>query len=112
MTALNTVVETNGYLKAADNAGVSADERTAIVNRLAANPAAGDVMPGCGGARKLRVAKHGGGKSGGYRLITYFGGATHPVFLLELFAKGTKLTLTMAERNALASLTRRLEDGR
>ena len=82
------------------------------MNRLAADPAAGDVMPGCGGARKLRVAKPGGGKGGGYRLITYFGGATHPVFLLELFAKGTKLTLTMAERNALAALTKLVEVGR
>lgn len=70
MTILNTVVETGAYLKAADRAGVSADERTEIVSLVASAPDAGAVMPGCGGARKLRVAKPGGGKSGGYRVIT------------------------------------------
>ena len=67
-------------------------------------------MPGCGGARKLRVAKPGKGKSGGYRVITYFGGEEVPVFLLTVFGKNEKANLTQAERNALAGLTKRLRD--
>ncbi len=44
---------------------------TALVSLLAANPVAGDEMPGTGGCRKLRVAGRGKGKSGGYRTIKF-----------------------------------------
>jgi hypothetical protein len=87
------------------------EKRSAIVDLIAANPEAGAIMPGCGGARKLRVRKRGGGKSGGYRVITYFAGDDLPVFLLTVFAKGQKDNLTKAERNALAGLTGTLKDG-
>jgi hypothetical protein len=99
---MQMVVETPAYLSAAKDAGVSEDERTAIVDMLAADPTAGEIMPGCGGARKMRVAGKGKGKSGGYRLITYFGGVDIPVFLITIFAKGEKVNLTKAERNMLA----------
>ena len=79
-----------------------------MVDMLAANPLAGDVMPGCGGARKVRVAKPGRGKSGGYRVITYFGGNDVPLFLLTVFGKNERASLSKAERNGLAVLTTRL----
>jgi len=87
---------------------MSAEEMAAVVDLIARDPQAGAVMPGCGGARKLRVARSGGGKSGGYRIITYFAGETVPVFLLTVFAKNEKANLTRQERNALAVLTGRL----
>ncbi|HST36708.1 MAG TPA: type II toxin-antitoxin system RelE/ParE family toxin [Allosphingosinicella sp.] len=107
---MHTVIETNAYLRAADDAGMDEEERSAVIDLIAANPEAGAIMPGCGGARKLRVRKPGTGKSGGYRVITYFGGADVPVFLLTVFGKGEKDNLTKAERNLLAVLTRTLKD--
>jgi hypothetical protein len=83
----------------------------AIVDRIAANPEAGDIMPGCSGARKLRVARTGGGKSGGYRVVTYFAGADFPVFLLTVFPKNVKTNLTQAEQHAFADACKRLTDG-
>ena len=102
---MHTVVETRAYLSAADDVGMTDDERAVIVTTLSANPQTGDVMPGCGGSRKLRVRKPGTGKSGGYRVITYYAGHTLPVFLLTVFDKTEKANLTKAERNALATLT-------
>lgn len=107
---MHTVLETIAYLKAADDAGMDEEERVAVVDLIAANPEAGAVMPGCGGARKLRVRKRGAGKSGGYRVISYYAGENVPVFLLTVFGKGEKDNLTRAERNALAGLTKRLRD--
>lgn len=107
---MHAVIETNAYLKAADEAGMSEEERANVVDITAVNPEAGAIMPGCGGARKLRVRKPGTGKSGGYRVITYFAGVDLPVFLLTVFGKGEKDTLTKAERNALAGLTKTLKD--
>jgi len=105
---MHTVIETRAFVAAAKDAGMDDDERTAIVVMIAEDPAAGEIMPGCGGARKLRGAKRGQGKSGGYRVITYFGGDTIPVFLLTVFGKNEKANLTKAERNALAGLTKTL----
>lgn len=107
---MQTVVETNAYVSAAEDAGMSDDEMQAVVNAVAANPQAGAVMPGCGGARKVRVAKPGSGKSGGYRVITYYGGDDMPVFLLTVFGKNEKASLSGAERNALAKLTKTLRN--
>ncbi|CAM4051769.1 Addiction module toxin RelE [Novosphingobium lubricantis] len=107
---MHTIIETAGYLSAASDAGMTDEERNTVVDVLAANPTAGDIMPGCGGARKLRVAKPGKGKSGGYRVITYFGGEDVPVFLLTVFGKNERANLTKAERNGLAVLTKRLAD--
>jgi len=66
---------------------------------LSGNPMLGDVMPGTGGARKFRVAGRGKGKSGGYRVISYFGGDDVPVFLLGVLSKGERANLTKAEQN-------------
>ena len=107
---VHTVVETVAYLSAAKDAGMSESERRGVVDLLAESPQAGDVMQGTGGCRKVRIAREGGGKSGGYRVITVFGGKDVPVFLLAVFGKGDKDNLTKAERNELAKLTTVLLD--
>jgi hypothetical protein len=68
------------------------------------------VRQGTGGARKVRFAGRGKGKSGGYRVITFYSGGDLPVFLLTVFAKGERANLSKAERNALAQLARVLAD--
>ena len=73
----------------------------AAVDQIAANPESGDVIPGSGGCRKVRVAKSGGGKSGGYRVITYFMGTEQPLFLLTVISKGKQANLTQAQKNEL-----------
>jgi hypothetical protein len=101
---MQTVVETEDYLRDAKSAGVTEKERATIVAWLAAHPDAGAEMPGTGGARKIRFAGKGKGKSGGYRVITFYTGASIPVFLLNLFAKNEKANLTPAERNELKTV--------
>ena len=53
---MQTVVETESYLRAAKDVGMSAEEMTAAVDLVAGNPEAGDVMQGTGGVRKARLA--------------------------------------------------------
>ena len=79
-------------------------------NGSIADPKAGDMMAGTGGVRKARLAGRGKGKSGGYRIVWYFGGEDLPVFLLTVFGQGEKATLTQGERNALRSLTATLRE--
>ena len=98
---MQTVIETADFIKDAKAAGLSEEDRKAIVDFMAENPMAGDEMAGTGGARKVRFAAKGKGKSGGVRIITFYSGEDIPVFLLNVFAKGDKVNLTKAERNAL-----------
>lgn len=98
---VHTVVETPEYLKASKAAGMTDVEREDVVDLLARQPDAGFVIPGSGGARKVRVARRGGGKSGGYRVITYYAYADRPVFLLTVISKGQQANLTKAQTNAL-----------
>ena len=107
---MQTVIETESYLRAAKDAGMSADEMAAAVDLVATDPEAGDVMQGTGGVRKARLAGRGKGKSGGYRIVHYYGGGDIPVFLLTVFGKGEKANLSQGERNALRQLTATLKE--
>lgn len=98
---MRTVVETPDYLSDARVAGLVEADRARIVLLVSQDPTAGDPIVGTGGARKIRVAGRGKGKSGGYRVITFFGGEDIPVFLLAVFSKGDKVNLSKAERNDL-----------
>ena len=105
---MHTVVETPAYLAAAAQAGITEEERSAIVSRIAEQATAGDLIVGTGGCRKLRVAGRGKGKSGGFRVVTFFAGPELPVFLLTIFGKGERADLTQSERNSLAKMTKTL----
>jgi hypothetical protein len=58
-----TVVELPGFIRDAATT-MTESERIEMVSFLAANPEAGDIMAGTGGARKLRWKSQGKGKNG------------------------------------------------
>jgi hypothetical protein len=95
------VIETPTFLADARNADLSEDERLEIISTIAGNPEMGDLMPGTGGARKVRFAGRGKGKSGGYRVVTYYSAEDVPVLMLALIDKGERANLSKAERNEL-----------
>jgi hypothetical protein len=98
---LTTVIELDEFLRQAK--GVMTDgERAELVDYLAANPDAGISLGG--GLRKLRFARQGAGKSGGYRSIHFYRPSVGPVILLALFAKNEKANLTATELAALLKL--------
>jgi len=102
---MQTVVETLTYLADAEWL-FSPDEQKAVVDRLAADPTCGMVIPGSGGVRKVRFGFGGRGKSGGARIIYFFSGEDLPVFVLAAFAKNEKADLSVSERNALSRMVR------
>ena len=70
-----------------------------LIAYLAENPTAGDIMEGTGGVRKVRWARRGGGKSGGFRVIYYYYSEVIP------FEKSAKANLSAAEKNEMKKLT-------
>lgn len=107
---MQSVVQTHTFLAQAKRCGLSDEDVQDIVSVIAVEPEAGAVMAHSGGARKVRHAREGQGKSGGYRTIHYFGGGDIPVFLLAIYGKNDKANLTKAERNELARILPKLAD--
>ncbi|HAH09725.1 MAG TPA: addiction module toxin RelE [Alphaproteobacteria bacterium] len=88
-----SIVSTQTFERSAKRLKLKADEWDQLVLQLSDNPALGDLIPGGGGARKLRLARSGGGKRGGYRVVTFFGGGDIPVYLMDIYAKSEKSDL-------------------
>jgi len=102
---MHTLVETPRFISDRKAAGVSQTEYEDMLATIAADPDAGARIKGSGGARKLRIEGKGKGKSGGYRVVTYYMHDAAPVFLLALYSKGDRATLSAAEVNDLKETT-------
>ena len=85
------------------------DEKRDLIDYLAANPLAGDEIPGTGGVRKLRFAVPGRGKRGGARIVYYYLDERIPLYALLVYAKSNQADLTPNERRAVATLASALK---
>jgi hypothetical protein len=85
MAAMQTVAETEVFQRYAASIW-SEGERLEFIDWIAANPQAGDVIPGSGGCRKVRWGRAGMGKRGGARVI-YFNEPDGRIWLLIVYAK-------------------------
>jgi hypothetical protein len=104
---LITVVETPEFLSATRKL-LTEEERAVLVDYLANNPAAGDLVPGTGGVRKLRWGPEGRGKRGGARVIYFYHGTSIPLFALTAYAKNERADLSQKDRNDFRQLTKLL----
>lgn len=82
---MHTVAETEVFQRYAESIW-SESERLEFIAWIAANPLAGDVIPGSGGCRKVRWRRAGMGKRGGARVI-YFNVLDGRIWLLIAYVK-------------------------
>ncbi|MDE3021731.1 MAG: transcriptional regulator [Pseudomonadota bacterium] len=82
---LKTVAETEVFQRYAAQIW-SNSELAGFIDWIAANPLAGDVIPGAGGCRKVRWSRSGMGKRGGVRVI-YFNSVDGRIWLLIAYTK-------------------------
>ena len=101
---MHTVAETPIFQKYAKEIW-SEDERMTFIEWIAANPCAGDVIPGSGGCRKVRWSRSGMGKRGGARVI-YFNVTDGRIWLLIAY---TKAKFDNLEPSFLAKLKNEVE---
>jgi len=93
---MRTVIETPTFQKQAAKLWAE-DERLEFIDWIAANPTAGDVIPGADGARKVRWSRAGSGKSGGARVIYFNLTAEEVVLLVAVYAKAERSNMNPAE---------------
>ncbi|HTO19894.1 MAG TPA: transcriptional regulator [Pseudomonas sp.] len=102
-----TVIETDIFVRYAETIWEDG-EREAFIAWLAANPLAGDVIPGSGGLRKVRWSRPGTGKRGGVRVIYYNALPQGQIWLLIAYAKARFDNLPVA---FLKQLKEAISDG-
>lgn len=85
------------------------DELKELQRELIAFPEKGDLIQKTGGLRKVRMATGSQGKSGSARVI-YFLATEEIVWLVMVYPKSIKDSLTDTEKAELKKLTKRLKD--
>ena len=98
------VLETDTFAASAKRLKMTEDERHEITMAVSQDPLIGEAIQGTGGARKVRFGTEGRGKSYGVRVITFFPAQDVPVFLLDVYDKAEKITLSKAERNEMKKI--------
>ena len=105
------VIRTPNFDRLARRAGLDEAALADLVKALVERPTLGPVMPGTGGARKVRVRLRGRGKSGGARLIYAVVLRSSAIALLDCYAKSEREDLTADDRKRIAMLLREIEQG-
>jgi len=91
--------------------GLDDNELRQLQETLLRNPKAGDVVQGTKGLRKIRIAFGGQGKRGSGRVV-YVDFTDHQVvYLITAYQKNEKDSLSKSERNEIAKMIVRLEQG-
>jgi hypothetical protein len=79
-----------------------------LQDELIINPGKGSVIPGAGGARKIRMGLPGRGKRGGARVVYYHRLNEEVILLIGIYAKNDKGDLTPSEKSDLAEFIKGL----
>jgi hypothetical protein len=103
-----TVAETSEFSREAEKL-IGEEEKAALISYLAEHPAAGDLIEGTGGVRKVRWIRPWMGKRGGARVIYYYHSDVMPLYLLTIYGKGKKENLTDQEKTLLKTLVGQLK---
>ena len=91
--------------------GLGDNELRKLQEILLQNPKAGSLIRGTKGLRKIRIAFNGKGKSGSGRVV-YVDFTIHEiVYLITAYPKSQKDNISQAERNEIAKMIVRLEQG-
>jgi hypothetical protein len=89
--------------------GLYDNELRQLQEFLLQNPKAGNVIQGTKGLRKIRIAFAGQGKSG---RVVYVDFTVHEtLYLITAYSKNEKDNLSKTERNVIAKMIVRLEQG-
>jgi hypothetical protein len=104
-----TVVETPEF-RSATRKLMPDEERMLLIDYLAHNPTAGDLVQGTGGVRKLRWGLEGRGKRGGARVVYFYHSVDIPLFALSAYAKNERADLSQKDRNDFRQLTKLLAE--
>lgn len=89
---------------------VTDDEYAHFQRKLARSPGRGDLLQGCAGVRKVRMAAKGKGTSGGARVLYLYLPNRSLIYLLTLFTKGDAENISAEGKKAISRLAQQIKD--
>lgn len=89
--------------------GLDDSDLSALQDTLLIDPEAGDLIPGAGGARKIRVSAKDHGKRGGARVIYVDLVVLEAIYLLAAYAKNEQTNMTADEKKIIRSFIKELK---
>lgn len=104
-----TFVETALYKKIVDSLKDSDVVKKFVESVLLENPKQGDLVPGTGGLRKMRVPGSGKGKRGGYRVVYYHHVSDEEIYLIHIYDKSTSEDLSEDEKKIIKELIKTIK---
>ncbi|WED22653.1 type II toxin-antitoxin system RelE/ParE family toxin [Vibrio sp. JC009] len=87
---------------------INDDEFRELQSDIIKNPKFGKLVIGTGGLRKIRLASSNTGKSGGYRVL-YLLVLPDTVYLMMIYKKGRKDSLTNQDKNLLKEVSQSIK---
>jgi hypothetical protein len=87
------------------------EELLSLQLELIENPMKGKLVQKTGGARKIRMAVRGRGKSGGARVLYYFQDRNDVIWMLTAYLKSEKTDLTQNEIRDIAGIIKEIKGG-
>ena len=91
---------------------IASDEELLFLQlELVENPMKGKLVQKTGGARKIRMAVRGRGKSGGARVIYYFQDRNDAIWMLTAYLKSEKADLRQNEIRDIAEIIKEIKGG-
>ena len=108
---LLTFVETTVFTKRVTALGVEESLRL-LQHELLLNPEAGDVEPGTGGLRKIRMGDpgRGKGKRGGARVHYLWLKHRDRIYLIFVYGKNESATLTAEQKRQLQQIANQIRE--
>ncbi|MGI6689020.1 MAG: type II toxin-antitoxin system RelE/ParE family toxin [Christensenellales bacterium] len=90
--------------------GLDDSDLAILQTTLLIDPEAGELIPGTGGARKVRVPAKDHGKRGGARVIYVDLVVLEEIYLLAAYAKNEQTNMTEDEKKIIRNLIKALKE--
>jgi len=107
------IIQTKRFIKDVtrliDQHRLSTEDFKEFKEELAEHPKTGDVIPGAGGVRKIRLKTAGQGKSGGFRVCYFYHQENVGLYLLLIYPKNEQENLTNEQTKFLRELAREIK---
>ena len=107
---MHTILLMPQFLRACRRLAVTEEELWEMKLQMSGDPTFGDLIRGTGGARKTRFPREDCGKRSGLRLVSYYAGDDVPLFFLDVYGKGEKISISKAEQNELRGILSQIGD--
>lgn len=102
-------VETTLYSKTMDTLPDRDVVKASVEKILLENPSVGELVPGTGGLRKIRLASQTKGKRGAYRVVYYDHSKEGEVYLIFIYSKSSQEDLTPEGKKVIKKLIEQIK---